>query len=320
MSDARYDCLCTGIIVADSVCDPVDHLPPPGGLVLTPGIRLAVGGCASNVASDLARLDRKVGVVGPVGRDVYGGYVREVLEASGVDCAHLAESPSQPTSGTLVLNVRGEDRRFIHCIGANGDFTGREVTPGLIRSSRVLYLGGYLLAESLTAENVQAMFREAREAGVTTVLDVVVPGAVDYSERLHPVLEWTDVFIPNEDEGRLLTGLDDPMAQALYFRDAGARTVIVTCGADGAVLAGERVKLRAGGYAAEVVDGTGSGDAFSAGYIYGLLTGGDTADCLRYGSALGASAVRSAGATTGVFTAEELETFVESQELPLSEV
>ncbi|MCH7989009.1 MAG: carbohydrate kinase family protein [Planctomycetes bacterium] len=304
-------------MVADHVCDPIDHLPDAGELVLTDRMHLTIGGCASNVAVDLAKLGHNVAVVGKVGADVFGRSLRDALEASKVDCEHIVESPTQQTSGTLVINTKGEDRRFIHAVGANAEFTGKEVTDELIENTRVLYLGGYCLMDSLSAENVAALFQKARQAGVTTVLDVVIPKPADYRLRLQPVLPWTDVFCPNDDEAKQITGFDDPLQQADEFHKAGAKTVVITCGEHGAVVVSENLRFRTGCFNVDFVDGTGSGDAFTAGFIHGLLAGDSVRNCIKNGSALGASCVRSAGATTGVFTAEELESFVASQELQI---
>jgi sugar/nucleoside kinase (ribokinase family) len=304
--------------VADHVCEPIDHVPAAGELVLTDKMSLSIGGCASNVAVDLAKLGRKATVVGRVGRDVFGRFVRESLGEAGVDCTHLVESATADTSGSFVINVRGQDRRFIHAAGANAEFSGREVTPELIRSCRVLYLGGYCLSDQPTTEHVAAMFQAAREAGVTTLLDVVIPSPADYWPQLRPVLPFTDVFLPNNDEAKLITGLDDPREQAAAFHRAGAKTVVVTCGGDGSVLVDSSGSYRAGSYPVEFVDGTGSGDAFVAGYIHALLAGRDTLDCVRYGSALGASCVRATGATTGVFNAVELDGFLVADKLAIT--
>ena len=318
MSARIYDCLSSGIVVADHICDPIDHVPAPGELVTTARMDLSIGGCAANVAVNLTKLGFKVGVAGTVGNDVLGRFVRESLQATGVCCQHLRESPTRDTSSTLVINTRGQDRRFIHSIGANDELTGKELTPRLLRECKILYLGGYCLVETLTAANVAAVFKAARSAGVTTLLDVVIPGPGDYWPMLEPVLPVTDFFFPNEDEGQLITACDDPLQQAEAFRHSGVKTVVVTCGHDGAVLADDCQTLRASSYPVNFVDGTGSGDAFVAGYIYGLLSHAETKECLRYGSALGASCVRASGATTGVFTSSELEAFVESQELPVT--
>lgn len=313
----QLDCLCAGIVVADHVCAPIDHMPAPGELVTTDRTELAIGGCASNVAVDLVRLGLDTAVAGIVGKDLFGRFVRESLQAAGVVCDHLVESTTRQTSGTFVINTRGEDRRFVHTVGANAEFSGREIAPELIQSCRALYLGGYCLMDSLSPGSVAELFQAARQAGVATLLDVVIPGPADYWPRLEPVLPWTDVFFPNSDEARVITGLDDPLAQAEQFHQAGAKTVVVTCGGDGAVLVGNGVKLQIGSFPVDFIDGTGSGDAFVAGYIYGLLKGADIQQCLRYGSALGASCVRRTGATQGVFTHEELENFVADHDLPI---
>jgi len=313
------DCLCAGIVVADFVCAPVPRIPPAGGLEMTDAISPAIGGCASNVAIDLARLGRKALVVGRIGGDLPGRFVRDQLAAGGVDTTHLVESPGQ-TSSTLVINVRNEDRRFIHAFGVSALFDGSEIAPPLVSQAKVLYLGGFGLMPRLAGDRVADLFRKAREAHVPTVLDVVVPDAKACRTQLERVLPWTDVFLPNTDEARLLTGLADPLEQARAFRAAGAGTVVITCGSHGAVLARPTETLRAGTFPVEFVDGTGSGDAFAAGFISGLIDGLSAERCLELGSALGASCVRQAGATTGVFTRDELAAFLSHHRLAVDRV
>jgi sugar/nucleoside kinase (ribokinase family) len=320
MNNSRSDCVCAGIVVADHVCEPVQHMPRPGELVITPRMDLTTGGNATNVATDLARLGRKVELVGVVGEDVFGDFVGQTLTNAGVSCTHLRRSKTHATSGTFVINCQGEDRRFIHAVGASADFTGTELTPELVRSGRIFYLGGYCLCEELTPENVAGAFAEARKAGLPTVLDVVLAQPKTAWDRLLPVLPFTDYFLPNSDEAEAITGLSDPIAQAERFRMGGAKTVVITCGEQGAVLIGEKTRLRADAYPIKYIDGTGSGDAFTAGFIHGLLADAGLETCLRWGSALGASCVRAAGASTGCFTAEELNAFCEEQPLKIQTV
>ncbi len=116
----------------------------------------------------------------------------------------------------------------------------------------------------------------------------------------------------------MITGLTDPLRQAEYFRECGSRTVVITRGRNGCLLVDDHVRLRAGVYPTEFVGGTGSGDAFDAGYIAGLLNGEDPAGCLRWGSALGASCVRSIGATESVFNRSEAEAFIREHELEIA--
>jgi sugar/nucleoside kinase (ribokinase family) len=317
---SRFDCLCAGVIVADHICHPIDHLPQPGELILSETMELTIGGCASNTATDLAKLGVQVAVSGCVGDDIFGRHVHDSLSKSGVACDYLNTSSTSQTSGSFVVNVKGEDRRFIHTVGANAEFTGKQVTQEMLQSTRVLALGGYCLCPELTAENVSAMFQTAKQLGVTTILDVVIPKEDDYWSFLNPVLPHTDVFLPNNDEGEIITGSTDPVRQAEQYRSAGAKNVIITCGGTGAVVATENELYRVGTYPTQFVDGTGSGDAFVAGYIYGLIKDCDPLQCLRYGSALGASCVRSSGATTGIFSADELEQFVASHKLAVEPI
>lgn len=305
------DCLCAGIIVADSVCQPIAAMPRPGSLARTDHVEFTIGGCAANVAVDMAKLGLRVGVSGRVGDDVFGREVRDRLVASAVDCRGLVLSQTSPTSTTFVLNVRGEDRRFIHCVGANAEYDGMQLAAEDIAAAKVLYVGGFGLLEAMTPDRVVRMFQLARQAGVVTILDVVLPETGDHLlEWIRQVLPWTDYFFPNNDESaQLLGGETNPRSQARRFRELGAKTVVITCGGQGAVLS-SNLQLKSGVYPVEPVDATGTGDAFVAGFVYGMLKEAPPERCLQLGTAMGASCVRSMGATTGVFDATSLEQFI----------
>jgi sugar/nucleoside kinase (ribokinase family) len=319
-TSASIDCLSVGILVADHLCDPIDHVPGAGQLVLCPRLPLAIGGCASNVATDLARLGVRVGVVGCVGRDAFGRFIIDTLSASGVEVSGIRQLDDAETSGTLIINVRGEDRRFIHSVGANARLQAADIPLERVRQAKVLYVGGYLLMPALEGEPLAQLFRQARAAGVKTVLDIVLPGPGDHWPKLASVLAETDVFLPNHDEAAVLTGLADPVEQAERFAEAGAGAVVITCGGAGSVIVSGGKRFRAAAHQVEYLGGTGAGDAFDAGFIAGLLRGGDLADCVRWGSAVGASCVRSISATEGVFTRDEAEHFLRQNPLGMEEI
>ncbi len=308
------DCLCAGILFADYVCAPVSRMPEPGELVPTDHLGIALGGCASNTGLDLAKVGVRVGVSGCVGDDIAGEFVIQTLAAGKVDTSGIHRIAGPGTAGTMVINVKGQDRRFISTPAANTRFTVDHIPADWVRQAKVFYVGGYLMMPALETDAFVELFRAARAGGAKTVLDVVLLGT-DYWQRLAKVLPETDVFLPNDDEAALVTGLKDPLEQAECFRRAGAKTVVITLGSRGSVLVSDRLRLRAGAYPVEFVGGTGSGDAFDAGYIVGLLHGEDPAGCLRWGSALGASCVRSTGATESVFNRAEAEEFLRRHEL-----
>jgi len=318
--NAHPQVLCAGIVVADHVCTPIAHLPVAGELVMADSMLLTIGGCAANAAVDLVKMGVRAAVVGRVGNDVFGRIVGDMLRDQGVDTSALQVTPDADTSQTLIVNVAGEDRRFIHTFGANRRFQASDIPVALLDHCRVLYLGGYLVMPNILQHEVADVFAAAQRKGVRTVLDVVVPGPGDHLRQLDALLPHVDVFLPNNFEAELLCGRKTPLEQAEFFRSMGARTVVITMGGEGALLVTDRQRLRSGVYPISYVDGSGGGDAFDAGFICGLLQNLDPAGCLKLASALGASCVRAIGTTPGVFTRQECEAFMAANHLQIDEV
>jgi sugar/nucleoside kinase (ribokinase family) len=311
------DVLCCGIIVADHVSSPITHVPAAGELVMSDRLILTIGGCAANTAVDLAKMSVPSTVIGRVGSDIFGRVVAEMLRDHGVDVSGVKVTPGVDTSQTLIVNVVGQDRRFIHTFGANGEFSAVDIPRDLVARCRVLYLGGYLLMPNVRQDQLTSVFEVARKSGAKTVLDVATPGRAEYLSRLEKLLPHVDVFSPNNHEAELISGEHDPVRQAELFRRLGAATVVITLGSEGSLLVSDKARLRAGTYPVEFVDGSGGGDAFAAGFIFGLLHAMNPEDCLRVASALGASCVRDIGTTPGVFTRRECETFLKEHELKI---
>lgn len=316
--DAGNEVVCAGILVADHVCAPMRQLPEPGRLVAVEGMYLYIGGCAANVAVNLTRQGARVGVVGRIGNDTWGRFIREELERRGVSTRQLAVSEREQTSQTMILLCHGQDRRFVHTVGANREFRATDVDRASLRGARVFYLGGYLVLPGLRPEELADLFRYCREQDIRTVLDVVVPTGLAYRGELDAVLPYTDVFLPNNDEAETLTGESCPERQARALRARGAGTVVVTLGGEGLVVADREHIWRVEHFPTEVVDQSGAGDAFCAGFITGLIRGMDLSGCVHYGSALGASCVRSIGCYEGVLSAPEVEAFLASHRLVIT--
>ena len=314
------DIVCVGILVADVLSGPIDSMPGAGELRLTDRILTNIGGCAANAAVDLARLGRSVTVVGKVGKDQFGDFVMQELQRQGIDISGVRRSETHPTSATQIINVRGEDRRFIHTLGANMDFTLTDIDSRILEGARLLYLGGYLLMPGFSAAHLTRLFREAKSRGLITVLDVVVPPGRKgtFEEALASALPYTDAFLPNDDEARALTGQKDPRAQAEAFAQLNPDcTIVITQGRAGALAKRGNEVLRTGIYRMDSIDGSGSGDAFDAGVSVGLLEGWPLEETLRFASAVGASCTRALGTTAGVFTCNEALAFIKQNPLEI---
>jgi sugar/nucleoside kinase (ribokinase family) len=308
------------MVVTDHLSTPIAHLPAAGELVAVDELVLNIGGGAANTAVGLSRLGFSAAICARVGDDIFGRFATETLVANGVDVAALKVDPQRATSQTLIVNVQGEDRRFIHAIGANLGFVTADLDLVLDPPPRVLYIGYFLLLPGLDAAGLADRFAATRARGTKTVLDVALTGAGDYLEALRVVLPQTDVFLPNSDEAALILGETDPARQAQAFHDLGARRVVITRGSQGAVAVSDALRLRLGTFPVPFVDGTGGGDAFVSGYIAGLLDDLPELDCLKLASAVGASCVRAVGTTAGVFTRPEADAFVAQHELAVESI
>jgi sugar/nucleoside kinase (ribokinase family) len=306
------DVVCAGILVADIFANPIAALPAAGQLGLTERFLFGVGGCASNTAAGLCRLGKPAKVLGKVGDDVFGNLVIADLDRLGVDASSVSRSRTHPTSATVIINVTGEDRRYIHCMGANADFCFSDIDCSVLDGAKALYVGGYMAMPRFGAEDLRQLFREAKKRALTTILDVVTPSGVSVSrEHVATMLAYTDVFLPNDDEAYAMTGLRSPQAQADYLARMNPEcSVVVTQGRRGALAQRKDEVIQVGAYAVEAIDESGAGDAFAAGFITGMLQGWSLEETLRFASAVGASCTRALGCTDGVFRFDEASAFV----------
>ncbi|HWB96202.1 MAG TPA: carbohydrate kinase family protein [Bryobacteraceae bacterium] len=298
---------CVGILVADVFANPIPRLPAEGELTTTSGFATSVGGCAANVAVALRILGRSVRIAGKVGTDMFGNFVIADLERHGIETRHVQRTPRHSTSGTVIFTVEGEDRRYLHCIGANADFTLADVDGSLLDGVRVLYVGGYLAMPGFTPAQLAELFQEARRRNITTVLDVVMPAGASFGlEHLAAALPYVDYFLPNQDEAARLTGCSDPRAQAERLSMLSpASTIVITCGPRGSLARRETRIVDTPAFPMTVIDESGAGDAFTAGLITGLLENWELDYTLSFAAAVGASCTRALGCSAGVFTFDE---------------
>ncbi|MET4783203.1 PfkB family carbohydrate kinase [Glaciihabitans sp. UYNi722] len=285
------------IVVFGDVID--DIVVIPNGPIRTDtdtpsAIRNRAGGSAANVATWLGSLGAPVDFVGVVGSaDVER---HSALLASAGVASHLIGDRELPT-GTIVLIVEGERRTMLTSTGANAAMTPDAVSDELLDAASHLHFTGYSLFGRADDEPILRLIDRAASRGVQVSVD---PGSagflVDFGvDRFLRAVRGASLVFPNLEEGRVLTGLHDPedVAEGLleHFRLAA-----VTLDTDGIVLArrGHPV-IRIESIAAEIVDPTGAGDAFAAGFLANWVCTRDDVAAARAGVASGARAVATIG-------------------------
>jgi sugar/nucleoside kinase (ribokinase family) len=168
-------------------------------------------------------------------------------------------------------------------------------------------------------EELGEVLQICRDNNVVTFVDILAPESLQGFDSIKDLLPRIDYFLPNDDEAAHITGKTDPVDQIRTFKEHGANTVVITCGKRGSV-ANQKNKLwTCGVYAVDSIDASGAGDAFTTGLITAVLRGLELPKVLAYASAIGASATRAVGCTDGVFTSDEAEAFIRSNDIALEE-
>jgi ribokinase len=287
----------TVLVVGDIVTDilALHDGPLANGSDTAARVRISGGGSAANTAAWLASLHSSVALAGVVGDDEPGGARLAELGALGVKCA--VRRASDATTGSVVVLSAGDERTMLCDRAANALLTPSDVDValGAVGAARHLHLSGYVLFDEASARAGQHAIAAAKGMGMTTSVDAAsaAPLARLGSEHFFSLVRGADVLFANLDEARVLTGLSSGPEKLATAILPYAATVVVKCGADGAIWAGAGgvVVSSPASPASTVVDPTGAGDAFAAGYLAAWLAGGTPAEALAAGARLGALAV-----------------------------
>jgi sugar/nucleoside kinase (ribokinase family) len=293
-----------GVHVLDTHVIGIESIPDGSDGQLVETIRMSPAGTAGGTAVVLARLGAEVRSVGAVGDDPAADTLLALLTREGVDVAGLVRKAEHQTSASVIPVRPNGDRPAWHCIGANGAFTLDDLGPGVLDADYV-HLGG---PEFLGGEAAGRLLADARGRGAVTSLDVLAPGDPDLLAWIADALPHADYLLPNDEQVLGFTGAADLAEGARALVAAGVGCVAVTQGAKGALVVTADDVVEVPAYPIEVVDTTGCGDAFSAGFLRGLSLGRDPAAAARLGCATAAQVAQGLGTDAGAYTLETVTT------------
>lgn len=301
--------LVVGELNVDLVMSGLPSLPILGQELVGDGFQMVMGSSSAITAARLAQLGADVDFVGIVGDDYLGGFVLEELRNFGVGITHIAQV-SEPTGVTIALTYN-RDRALLTYPGTIETFTGDAITPDLLDGYVHIHVGSFFLQRALQP-NLARIFQMAHKQGLTTSLDVGWDPQEDWSDNPHlfSTLAYVDYFIPNQDEVAAL--LDDHLQPKDLIKQLDG-LLIMKCGKNGATSydsQGEVATVES--MQVDVVDTTGAGDAFNAGFIFAykveqLLI----EDAMRFAAVCGAQAVTQIGGAANAPHADKIRTLID---------
>ena len=309
-----------GIHIVDILGRPVTAIPPGQNVDILEEIRITVAGTAAGTSIDMAKLGLDVMAMGALGKDELGNFVVNTMQSYGIDTARLRRKDGVQTSATMLPIRPNGDRPALHVPGANGELTWEDLDLDAIARADFLHMGGTSLMPKFDGEPTVRVLRYAKEHGVTTTFDLVAIDRPDLLELIEPCLPYIDYFMPGLDEARMMCKLDARQDVIDFFLDRGAGHTVFKMGAQGSSIASRDGEIRLPALEAPVVDSTGCGDAYCAGFIAGLGMGWSVEDAGRLGTAAAGLVITGLGSDAGIVDLDETIAFMKSAKtLPMGE-
>lgn len=288
-----FDCLVAGDANADLLVEGSDPLEP-GVERLASDLNLVLGGSSAITAFNLSRLGARVMFAAVIGRDLFGRFVEEKLASGGVDLSGVRRMATHKT-GVTIWYSRQHKRAGLTYPGTIAMLECADISKTLLKAARHLHVGAYFLQTRLHVD-APKLFAEAKGIGLTTSLDCNYDPREQWDSNLREVLKHTDVFLPNEDEALAITGASSFSAAARELARLAA-CVVIKRGAAGAFMVTRTGEFEMPALPTEVVDTTGAGDSFNAGFLAEYTKHGNPESCLRSGMVAAARNVRKIGGT-----------------------
>src|SRR5690606_6258688 len=283
------------------------RFPEPGETVMGTDFGMYPGGKGANQAAACGRLGGRVRLIARMGRDVFRDRLSESLGEKGIDLSHVILDDAEPT-GVALITVDSTGENEIIVVGGSN----MRLSPRDVRTHRAAFeqAGVVALQLEIPLETVIEAARQGKQAGAQVILN-----PAPARELPDELLELVDVLTPNESEAELLSGVSvtdtaSAEAAARALMERGGRCVIITLGAQGALLVTESQSRSFEALQVQAIDATAAGDAFTGALAYGLSRGETVEDAIERAIAVSAFAVTRMGAQTSMPSPEELDAFI----------
>ncbi len=282
------------------------------------GIQVSTGGDAMNEATILGRLGANVALVAGIGRDKSGFMIENAAKSAGVDTSKIVWSQTEKTQN-IVLAIQ-EDKEKLFFRQPQSD-SGRFIpTEDMFYGASIVSIASLYNAPFDRPEIVKRTIELAKKQNAVICADVIYGVDRELNDaQMKEALQGIDYIFPNEEEAYLITGEKEIADQAQKLLECGVKNVIIKRGAEGSYFRNISMEKVYPAFKGNMVDATGAGDSFLAGFCYGLSGGRCLDDCFAIAGAAGLIAVESVGATEGLKDIDTLRVVLEQRQITLKD-
>jgi sugar/nucleoside kinase (ribokinase family) len=308
----KFDVIVVGELNVDLILGGFDGvLPEMGKEINASEMIFTLGSSTAIMAANLSVLGPKTTFVGRVGKDYFANQIFDNLKEKKVDTSNIIQS-SEHKTGITVSCAYGDNRYAATYPGAMDHLTIRDIKPEILSEARHMHYSSVFFQKGMKPD-LLVLFKMAKDQGLTTSLDCQWDPYEKWDIDLLQLLPFVDIFLPNLEELKLLTGTDS-MEKALNKISEMANIVVIKDGTNGSHLWNEGKLIHQSIFRnPDVADAIGAGDSFDAGFISRFIQGKSLNECLEFGALTGAINTTQPGGTTAFVDLKTVRSIAENQ-------
>ena len=303
---SRYDVVFIGTAILDSVIKGFDPEPVSVAGFRAESGSINAGGEGVNGSVAASKLGMKSALLCFLGKDQAGDLIEAELAKFGVDTSCIVRTADHPTPITTIFVAEDGNRKSITNSAHSYNFHPEQY-PDMFTDTKAVVIGSLFRAPFNDPEVVRAVVSEAHSRGIPVFADTKIPNFRRLTlDDIADSLSMIDYITPNEDEARFFTGEDKPEKMAEAFLAKGVKNVIIKLGGRGCFLMNNSEKIHLFAHKIDVVDATGAGDNFMAGFVSEIIRGSEVKDALAFANACGAICATAVGTGTALRDREQV--------------
>ena len=303
---SRYDVVFIGTAILDSVIKGFDPEPVSVAGFRVESGSINAGGEGVNGSVAASKLGMKSALLCFLGKDQAGDLIEAELARFVVDTSCIIRTDDHPTPITTIFVAEDGNRKSITNSAHSYNFHPEQY-PDMFTDTKAVVIGSLFRAPFNDPDVIRGVVSQAHSRGIPVFADTKIPNFRRLTlDDIADSLSMIDYITPNEDEARFFTGEDTPEKMAEAFLAKGVKNVIIKLGGRGCFLMNNSEKIHLYAHKIDVVDATGAGDNFMAGFVSEIIRGSEVKDALAFANACGAICATAVGTGTALRDREQV--------------